>query len=816
MTIEASDNQDGGSKACHRLPPATSDMDCYEPPIHGNEPPIHGTEPPSIDLSRHYSPHQVMKAPIRRFTRNFLIQVSSAPRDAVLQHNTPLALPTSSVKHSNRQKQHTNNLVPPNQSTPTSRESITPAKTCPASQHLLVSVYVAIKTAPAPGTMLAPASKAPYLNARAQRLAACKPYQSSRAGSVKQGRSTFPQGNVASSHFHAFCGFEMRASSKWTPNQLGVREQVPVDLTGQESLNDLLNDLQRLFEGKVELKLPKVQERPLFESKHFPFCLLGTRKGGYVRDGDALLDHLTESKTIDLILDYDAFNEDDLDKQEEAIIARKEARSLTTTTIIGHGSSTDSGPAATPLVLSTTPSTTSQCNPHVPIQPAPIVSNLNCHTTSYAISQGSHLPPDLPPGNSRLQHISPSTDLERRYIPDYSNYPISHPAPRGIGHIRPGPMVPPWLARPILDYDDLSWERFGTQEISGWYRGLSESSWTDGIRYDLDRNGVGMTQRLCRYKIDYSNGCLNSHQGKTLPAKLYEGGRIYDMVAEFSLIERDLWTDSYTTEPNYAMRTYAMARQFMFLFTNIMGASDAGPELKFWASYLRVSRGCIPVHHDVSERPRTDVRQEWDAQRDMIPLPTPPTNRDVNRYEYGREFPDDAPERVFFMQERIHDFLPLLDPAAEDYFMSDGSPPPEKLLHAFQHYLYKQTNGQMTMTGFWGNPPLISRPRILDLNKKATWSRDGTDVKALHLDFIAKHICTDACRAAHLSTLVEIPWPPAKPKDESVVEAKPTTELNNNMEEKPAGLKNTRMESEDIELIEIVRQGHQVLAQRHA
>ncbi|KAI7966970.1 hypothetical protein MJO29_000247 [Puccinia striiformis f. sp. tritici] len=669
--------------------------------------------------------------------------------------------------------------------------------------------------APAPGTMLAPASKAPYLNARAQRLAACKPYQSSRAGSVKQGRSTFPQGNVASSHFHAFCGFEMRASSKWTPNQLGVRERVPVDLTGQESLNDLLNDLQRLFKGKVELKLPKVQERPLFESKHFPFCLLGTRKGGYVRDRDALLDHLTESKTIDLILDYDAFNEDDLDKQEEAIIARKEARSLTTTTIIGHGSSTDSGPAATPLVLSTTPSTTSQCNPHVPIQPAPIVSNLNCHTTSYAISQGSHLPPDLPPGNSRLQHISPSTDLERRYIPDYSNYPISHPAPRGIGHIRPGPMVPPWLARPILDYDDLSWERFGTQEISGWYRGLSESSWTDGIRYDLDRNGVGMTQRLCRYKLDYGNGCLNSHQGKTLPAKLYEGGRIYDMVAEFSLIERDLWTDSYTTEPNYAMRTYAMARQFMFLFTNIMGASDAGPELKFWASYLRVV-DAFPVHHDVSERPRTDVRQEWDAQRDMIPLPTPPTNRDVNRYEYGREFPDDAPERVFFMQERIHDFLPLLDPAAEDYFMSDGSPPPEKLLHAFQHYLYEQTNGQMTMTGFWGNPPLISRPRILDLNKKATWSRDGTDVKALHLDFIAKHICTDACRAAHLSTLVEIPWPPAKPKDESVVEAKPTTELNNNMEEKPAGSKNTRMESEDIELIEIVRQGHQVLAQRHA
>ncbi|KAI7965245.1 hypothetical protein MJO29_003343 [Puccinia striiformis f. sp. tritici] len=66
-------------------------MDCYEPPIHGNEPPIHGTEPPSIDLSRHYSPHQVMKAPIRRFTRNFLIQVSSAPRDAVLQSRTILA-----------------------------------------------------------------------------------------------------------------------------------------------------------------------------------------------------------------------------------------------------------------------------------------------------------------------------------------------------------------------------------------------------------------------------------------------------------------------------------------------------------------------------------------------------------------------------------------------------------------------------------------------------------------------------------------------------------------------------------------------------
>ncbi|KAH9445630.1 hypothetical protein Pst134EB_023466 [Puccinia striiformis f. sp. tritici] len=489
--------------------------------------------------------------------------------------------------------------------------------------------------APPPGTMLAPASKAPYLNARAQRLAACKPYQSCRAGSVKQDQSTIPQGNMASSHFHAFCGFEMRVSSKWTPNQLGVRERVPVNLTGQESLSNLLNDLQRLFEGKFELKLPKVQERPLFESKHFPFCLLGTRKGGYVRDRDALLDHLTKSKTIDLILDYDAFNEDDLDKQEEAIIARKEGRSLTTTIIIGHGSSTDSGPAATPLVLSTAPSTTSQCNPHVPIQPTPIVSNLECHTTSYAILQGSHLPPDLPPENCRPQHYSPSTKLERRYAPNYANYPMSHPGPLGIGNIRPGPIVPPCkyhmqrtlftsldstdphhplagIAKPILDFDDLSWERFGTQEISGWYRGLSESSWTDGIQYDLDRNGVGMTQRICRYKLDYSNGHLNSHQGKTLPAKLYEGGRIYDMVAEFSLIERDLWTDSYTTEPNYAMRTYAMARQFMYLFTNIMGSSDAGPELKFWSNYLRVV-DTFPVHHDITEHPHTDVRQEWDA-----------------------------------------------------------------------------------------------------------------------------------------------------------------------------------------------------------
>ncbi|KAI9605740.1 hypothetical protein H4Q26_004105 [Puccinia striiformis f. sp. tritici PST-130] len=747
-----------------------------------------------MDLSRHYSPHQVMKAPIHIRPNSPANQVNLAE--------------LCSVKHSNRQKQHTNNLVPPNQSTPTSRESTTPAKTCPASQHLLLSVYVAIKTvtifcvlcgtrspmllvgnlcqdcssltaspaslpvpntappptslsnlantqrikreeaiqrvqamytttvpvaaiqplpvsmqvvnpgrnagerlnstpkfpsritnaifpiAPPPGTMLAPASKAPYLNARAQRLAACKPYQSCRAGSVKQDQSTIPQGN------------------------LGVRERVPVNLTGQESLSNLLNDLQRF-----------------------------TRKGGYVRDRDALLDHLTKSKTIDLILDYDAFNEDDLDKQEEAIIARKEGRSLTTTIIIGHGSSTDSGPAATPLVLSTAPSTTSQCNHTFQSNLLLLFLTLNVTPQAMLFYKDHTCPLISLRKIAAPQHYLPSTKLERRYAPNYANYPMSHPGPLGIGNIRPGPIVPPWIAKPILDFDDLSWSVLEPKK------------------------SLAGTARICRYKLDYSNGHLNSHQGKTLPAKLYEGGRIYDMVAEFSLIERDLWTDSYTTEPNYAMRTYAMARQFMYLFTNIMGSSDAGPELKFWSNYLRVV--------------------------DTFP------------------FPDDAPEGVFFMQERIRDFLPLLDPAAEDYFMTDSSPAPEKLLHAFQHYLYEHTNGQMTMTGFWGNPPLISRPHILDLNKKATWSRDGTDVRAMHLDFIAKHICTNACKAVDLSTLVEIPWPPAKPKDESVVEAKPTTQ-SNNTEEKPAGSKNTRMESEDIELLEIVRQGHQVLAQRHA
>ena len=42
--------------------------------------------------------------------------------------------------------------------------------------------------------------------------------------------------------------------------------------------------------------------------------------------------------------------------------------------------------------------------------------------------------------------------------------------------------------------------------------------------------------------------------------------------------------------------------------------------------------------------------------------------------------------------------------------------PALKMLSAFQHFVYLYTHGQMTLTKFKGNPPLITNPKVLDLN----------------------------------------------------------------------------------------------------
>ena len=88
--------------------------------------------------------------------------------------------------------------------------------------------------------------------------------------------------------------------------------------------------------------------------------------------------------------------------------------------------------------------------------------------------------------------------------------------------------------------------------------------------------------------------------------------------------------------------------------------------------------------------------------------------------EEGEE-PDgnlEEPRRVFFFQEKIPGYQTLLSAKTKDYHLTDSSPACDLFLHAFQHWVYATTEGQLTFTDFKGYQPMISQPNVIDLNPR--------------------------------------------------------------------------------------------------
>ncbi|KNZ62351.1 coiled coil AKL27 [Puccinia sorghi] len=90
----------------------------------------------------------------------------------------------------------------------------------------------------------------------------------------------------------------------------------------------------------------------------------------------------------------------------------------------------------------------------------------------------------------------------------------------------------------ILDPENLLWECFETAVDSPTLCDHQDSFWIDSICKELDPDGVNIIQCLCLYKF-----------------------QCQFMILVFSIIQQDLWKESYTTKPNHSMRRFAMARQ---------------------------------------------------------------------------------------------------------------------------------------------------------------------------------------------------------------------------------------------------------------
>ncbi|POW01835.1 hypothetical protein PSTT_12216 [Puccinia striiformis] len=342
---------------------------------------------------------------------------------------------------------------------------------------------------------------------------------------------------------------------------------------------------------------------------------------------------------------------------------------------------------------------------------------------------------------------------------------------------------------PSLDFkpnshpQDLSWDCFGTPENSLSLRNDKDLNWVNGVRYELNLDGLNTTQRICLYRVNYQNCLKLKSTSKIISAEILNSGTVFPMIAKYK---------TNFTWPNCLMRTYALARQFMAQICQEIKSSECATKLKQLAKKIRIIDG-FPVHCDFETRSRSD--DKFIPGQDDDVLPSRVDSPDYSFYESTLQLAEDEPSHIFFMEERIQGFTDLMLPTA-----SENSSQINLLLHCFQHWVYAHTHGQMIITHFKGNAPLIAKPRVIDLEPLSHWAR-GVNTKNIISDFVQKHICTQACKRLGLPDLEEIHWSP---------KCGITNRESTNRESRSASI-NTQMNPEDIELISMIRQGKKAL-----
>ncbi|KAA1087349.1 hypothetical protein PGT21_029522 [Puccinia graminis f. sp. tritici] len=561
----------------------------------------------------------------------------------------------------------------------------------------------------------------PYLMARTARMSAIQPYPTQRAArtaarvpkppKLPTSKGALPLTSPPDK-ISVQCGFEMWYRSKWTQQHGVLRTNHFVNWADPSSFTSLLTTLCNKFCDLVELKTKITDERAMFAKEHFHFCRLGSRKGGSVEDYDSFVDFLKREKVIDLIYDQDAFEKFSLDEEErlgmEAESARHKLRSSQS-----RPSTNRSPTPESEMSYSSLPS------------PKTVVTRSTSIVTRSASAVSSQMF-TMDDSTKQLSQNIPGPLTQNKVIPTAINLsPPDIPLPNppcsmakemkeedGIVVIR---VTPPWRAEAILNPNDLSWDRFGTLETSYWDRGSDDSDWVDGVRYHLEVDGLIMVQRICLYRVDYKK-CFKLKPGsKVIAAEILNSGTIFQMVAEYELQKKDLSKESYSIWPNCVMRSYAAARQFLAQFAHAVKSSDdCSTSQRQLAAKLRIVDN-FPVHHDFMNRGRSGDPYVEGQDDDMLPAreDTP-----ESYYVDGPHDPEEEPSRVFIMEEHIEGYSTLLSAATKDYYISNHSKTIDLLLHSFQHWVYAHTKGQMTITNFKGNPPLIAKPQIVDLNKK--------------------------------------------------------------------------------------------------
>ncbi|KAH9450501.1 hypothetical protein Pst134EB_018036 [Puccinia striiformis f. sp. tritici] len=497
------------------------------------------------------------------------------------------------------------------------------------------------------------------------------------------------------------CGFEVRIEGRFRPRLSAPQQGVFFDPKDPNSHSSLLVQLRKMFVGqKVSLGDAETLK---FNRFHFPYTILGS-KNVVVDDQKSFKTYLQKNKSVDLIFNHDAYA-DDHPKQKKKehcdsdVESGSELESIDIEVLDKYQAGKKHGPPSSSPDISRV----DQEDGDVGIQNStkPPVDDVQT-TTPYL----STIPSDCNANQSReVQALLLGSQITQR--------------------------LPPWISNSVLNFSDLSWKRFGICDYSQVLSEQNVLGWQEGIRLELDPNGIDVFRRLVHYKL--SDEVINqTDQDRVIKAELLNTPATFSMVAICHPTNSNINPLlSALPVPIFRMRTYAVARQFLALFANsIVTAPEATSDLKSLAKQLRIVEA-FPMYQD---------------EDDTGPFSPIQTGIIANLNQTSK------PKKLFFLEEYIPgNWNTFLDEGRINLNLNDHSPAIDHLMEAFQHWTYNHTEGQIIVTNLKGVIPLLSKPKIMDIDPRAHWAQNSVlESRSHHADFISSHKCLRACRALGL------------------------------------------------------------------
>ncbi|KAH9448826.1 hypothetical protein Pst134EA_028121 [Puccinia striiformis f. sp. tritici] len=557
------------------------------------------------------------------------------------------------------------------------------SKQSTVSPHQLVSKEIEIVKS---------SSQAPYELAKRKRVSAFTPKQPKKPNAFKPSPAAASKRTVPNTSIPVQCGFHVQVKGRFVSEFSRHPKAQFIESNNPNFHNKLLAELRDKFKGH------DLGPYGPFSKTHYPFTHLGTKKSGFNNQKFfmAHLDAHATNKQIDLILDYDDYAKSCAQGEEdESDTSSSDEESLPSINL-------DTQPM---LQTDTTKDATTDC---ASLSPAPSTKPIfNNPESNVVINQApcyqiinASLSPNPEITNNCKDRTNNQLLTKQTFDRTECNPNSCHAAACNtmIGQTLHHPVINSNTSNQPIKNNRVDPTNYTLNSTTGrsytesfklllrFFLVLSKLSWKHSYACDVTkvppmghktnlehiRPLLGLVCPTTRpLQTELGSNPFQNEKVWILKAQLLDTPNIHPMAAKYSL------SCNHLPFPIYRMRSYALARQFMALFCQaVSSAPRAASDLKNLSQALRIV-DAFPVYlnPDTSEQNQQDT---WQAD----PIGENPLEE-------------------------------LRDEPTRGYFMS---PAIMQLLSAFQHWICMYTNGQMIITNIQGVVPLLSKPKIIDLN----------------------------------------------------------------------------------------------------